>query len=85
MTSDRRVLRRSVQCSGASKGKRVLRRVLRRGSYKDGGGFQRVPGTPSWKVRPLRRAPQDSKTCRSSLARKWPPKVLKNGSSSTDS
>ena len=34
--------------------KRVLRRVLRRGSEK--GGFQKVPGTPPCRVRPLRRA-----------------------------
>ena len=35
--------------------KRVLRRVLKRGSEK--GGFQKVPTTPPWRVRPLRRAP----------------------------
>ena len=35
--------------------KRVLRRVLRRGSEK--GGFQKVPRTPPCRVRPLRRAP----------------------------
>ena len=33
------------------KGKRVLRRVLGRGSEK--GGFQKVLRTPCWRVRPL--------------------------------
>ena len=36
--------------------KKVLRRVLRRGSEK-GGGFHKVPRTPPRRVRPLRRAP----------------------------
>ena len=43
-----RVLRRGPAMGFAVK--RVLRRVLRR--------VQKVPGTPPWRVRPLRRAPQ---------------------------